>query len=66
MEKYVAGGEGMWNKGLERIIKEIGDLRNDTKGELGRVRKELEKIKERKDGGRKKIKRRGKENGETE
>lgn len=54
MEKYVAGGEGMWNKGLERIIKEIGDLRNDMKGELGRVRKELEKMKERKKISRKK------------
>lgn len=54
MEKYVAGREGMWNKGLERIIKEIGDLRNDMKGELGRVRKELEKMKERKKIWRKK------------
>lgn len=36
------------------------------KGELDRVRKELEKMKERKNGERKKIKRRGKENGETE
>lgn len=34
MEKYVARGEDGWKNGLERIIKEIEDVRSEMKGEL--------------------------------
>lgn len=41
MEKYVAGGEDGWKNGLERIIKEIGDLRSEMKGELEMMKEQM-------------------------
>lgn len=41
LEKYVAAGEDTWKSGLERIIREIGELRRDMRSELETVKVQL-------------------------
>lgn len=42
IEKYVVGGENEWKNGLEKILREIGEWRRETREQLMEERKKKE------------------------
>lgn len=46
MEKFGTGGKDVWKNGMEKILKEISNLRSDMKGELKSMRGEMETMRE--------------------